>query len=257
MSNAVAQAVNPDVPSLTRPEGKLPDIRVEVTGSNIKRVESEGALPVQVITREEVQKTGVVTALELIEKLPINQSVGGFNASLGEGSGLVGFSAASLRGLGSNRTLVLLNGKRIAPYALSTANNNTGVDLSQIPVSVIERVEVLKDGASAVYGTDAIAGVINIILRKDFQGFELGGTYLDSEKGGGGNHQAHFTAGFGDLNQDKINAWISIDWQDQLSLRAADRDISKTAFLPELGVNRTSGNSIPANITIPGCCSLR
>jgi iron complex outermembrane receptor protein len=252
LSAAYAQAVNPDVPSLTRPEGKLPDFRVEVTGSNIKRVESEGALPVQVITREEVQKTGAMSALELIDKLPINQSVGNFNPSIGEGSGLVGFSAASLRGLGSNRTLVLVNGKRIAPYALSTANNNTGVDLSQIPLSVIDRVEILKDGASAVYGTDAIAGVINLITRKDYQGFELGGTYLDSEKGGGGNHQAHFVAGFGDLAKDKINAWVAIDWQEQLSLRAIDRDISKTAFLPEIGLNNTSGNSIPANITIPG-----
>jgi len=228
------------------------DIRVDVTGSSIKRVEGEGALPVQVITKQDIQATGATNTFELLDKLSGNQSFGAFNPALGEGSGLVGFSGVSLRGLGTNRTLVLIDGKRIAPYALSTANNNQGVDLSQIPLAAIERIEILKDGASAVYGTDAIAGVINIILRRDFQGVEVGGTYLDSEAGGGGNHSVHMVLGWGDLSKDKINAFVALDYQQQLALRASDREISKTAFLPDLGVNRTSGNSIPANISIPG-----
>jgi iron complex outermembrane receptor protein len=227
------------------------DIKVEVTGTNIKRVEGEGALPVQVLTRQEIEKSGAQNTMELVNTISAMQSFGNFNPALGEGSGLVGFSGASLRGLGTNRTLVLINGKRVAPYALSTGNNFSGVDLSQIPLAAVERVEVLKDGASAVYGTDAIAGVLNVILRKDFTGVEVGGTYLDSEKGGGANRSAHGTFGWGDLNTNKWNAFITVDYQDQLALRASDRQISKTAYIPSLQLDNTSGNVIPANFTQP------
>jgi iron complex outermembrane recepter protein len=134
--------------------------RVEITGSNIARVEGESGLPVQVIMREDLQRGGVQTMQELLERISANQSFGGFNPALGIGNSVVGFTAASLRGLGSERTLVLLDGRRLAPYALSGGQS---VDLSAIPPSAIERVEILKDGASAIYGTDAIGGVINFI----------------------------------------------------------------------------------------------
>src|SRR5207249_9702565 len=139
---------------------------------------------------------GIQTAQELLERVSANQSFGSSNAALGIGSYLTGYTAASLRGLGSERTLVLLNGHRLAPYALSGGD---AVDLSGIPLSAIERVEVLKDGASAIYGTDAIGGVINFILRKDFKGVELNGDYYVTEHPGANSRRANATLGLGDL----------------------------------------------------------
>ncbi|NDP43062.1 MAG: TonB-dependent receptor [Aromatoleum sp.] len=227
------------------------DIKVDVTGSNIRRVEGEGALPVQVITRDDIEKSGAQTAMELIDRLSATQSLGNFNNTLGEGTTLAGFNGASLRGLGTQRTLVLLNGRRVAPYALSNTSSPSaaGVDINAIPLSAIERIEVLKDGASAVYGADAVGGVINFILRKDYQGSEASFTYLDSEHGGGGTRRMNGTVGFGDLATNKFNAFLTVDYVNQLSLRASDRYVSHTAYLPQFGVDRTSGNSLPSNIS--------
>jgi iron complex outermembrane receptor protein len=225
--------------------------RIEVTGSNIKRVEGESALPVTVISKQDIQNSGITTAQDLLDRLPINMSNGSFNEAGGEGAGLVGFTGVSLRGFGTNRTLVLINGKRVAPYALSNQIGG-GADLSAIPVAVIERVEILKDGASAVYGSDAIAGVINFILRKDFKGIEASATYLDTDQGGAKQTRYNASVGFGDLNKQRFNVYFTADYLKQDPLKASQRAISHTAFIPELGVDRTSGNSFPANISQPG-----
>ena len=225
--------------------------RIEVTGSNIKRVEGETALPVTVISKEEIQNSGVQTAQDLLDRMSSNQSFGGFTEQRGAGSTLVGFTGASLRGFGSQRTLILLNGKRIAPYALSNTAN-AGVDLSAIPVTAIERIEILRDGASAVYGTDAIAGVINFILRKDFRGVEASATYLRTEHGGGNSKRYNASAGIGDLGRDRYNIYFTADYLKQDSLKANAREISHSAYIPALGVDRTSGNAVPANISQPG-----
>ena len=227
------------------------DIRVDVTGTSIPRVEGEGSLPVTIINRQDIERSGVQTALELIDRISATQSIGNFNPALGEGGTLVGFAGVSLRGLGTQRTLVLLDGKRVAPYALSntTSPSASGVDLNAIPISAIERIEVLRDGASALYGSDAIAGVINFILRKDYRGAEAAATYLDSQHGGGGSQRYNVTAGWGNLSTQRWNAFVTVDYLKQLSLRASDRQISRTAYIPGLGVDRTSGNTIPANIS--------
>ncbi|MEO8135755.1 MAG: TonB-dependent receptor [Betaproteobacteria bacterium] len=222
--------------------------KVEVTGSNIRRIERESGLPVQIITRDELINGGVQTAQELLERISANQPFGGWNETKGEGSTLVGFTAASLRGLGSQRTLVLLNGRRVAPYALS---GGASVDLSAIPASALERVEILKDGASAVYGTDAIGGVLNFILRKDFIGAEVNTSYFATEQGGGNNGRINITAGFGNLAGDRYNVFVSADYFGQDSLRAAQRESTRTAYLPWLGVDNTSSPSFPANIIQP------
>ncbi len=225
--------------------------RIEVTGSNIKRVEGEGALPVTVISKQDIAASGITTAQDLLDRLPINQSFGSFNEAGGEGTGLVGFTGISLRGFGTNRTLVLINGKRVAPYALSNQIGG-GADLSAIPVAVIERVEILKDGASAVYGSDAIAGVVNFILRKDFKGIEASATYLDTDQGGGKQTRYNASVGFGDLNKQRFNVYFTADYLKQDPLKASQRSFSSTAYLPSLGIDRTSGNSLPANISQPG-----
>jgi iron complex outermembrane receptor protein len=233
------------------------DLKIDVTGTNIKRTEGEGALPVQTITARQIQEGGIQNTSELLQTISANQSFGSFNPAGGEGSNLVGFTGASLRGLGSQRTLVLLNGRRVAPYALSDAAGAGSVDLTAIPVSAIERVEILKDGASAIYGSDAIAGVINFILRKDYSGADVGFTYLDTQDGGGADRRVWGTAGFGDLTKDKYNLLLIGEYDSQLGLRAVDRAFSRTSYIPSLGTNLTSGNTVPANITIPGVQGTR
>jgi iron complex outermembrane receptor protein len=226
------------------------DVRVDVTGSNIKRVESEGALPVQVITRQDIEKQGIQSAMQLVERLSANSSIGGLNLAGSEGGTNVGYASASLRGLGSSRTLVLMNGKRIA----NTAFSGSSVDVNSIPLSAIERVEVLTDGASAIYGTDAIAGVINFIMRKDFTGVEAFALYGDSEAGGGQTQRYNVSGGWGDLVKDKFNVYGTIDYQKIDAIGAPQREFSKTAYLPFApgGVyDRTSGNSIPGNVFLP------
>src|SRR5690348_6256974 len=204
-SGALAQAVNPDVPSNTRPEAK-PDIRVEVTGSNIKRVEGEGALPVQVITREQIDKSGATTPMELLQQISANNSIGAVNIANSVGATTLSAQTASLRGLGGGRTLVLINGHRIEGFP-GEIQGVQGVTLSTIPFSAIERVEILKDGASAVYGSDAVAGVINFIMRKDFRGAEVSAYYGAPTRGGGGGEQQTYkgSIGFGDLSKDRYN----------------------------------------------------
>ena len=140
----------------TQPETQ----RVEITGSSIKRLNAETALPVQVFTQEDIQKTGITNVADLIQNLPAMQ---GFTQSSQSVNGLgAGASTASIHDIGEKYTLVLLNGRRLAPL-----NSGTTVNLNSLPLAAIDRIEVLTDGASALYGADAVAGVVNFILRKD------------------------------------------------------------------------------------------
>ena len=234
---AAAQQSAPDVVKLER---------IEVTGSHIGQIDGESGLPLQVFTREELLDGGVQTMQDLLERISANQSFGAFNEASGVGTTRAGFTAASLRGLGSQRTLVLLNGRRLAPYALSGGQS---VDLSGIPASALERVEILKDGASAIYGSDAIGGVINFILRKDFEGAEFNANYYGTQYGGGNNGRASLTAGTGSLAKDKYNVFVSADLFKQNPLKASQRDSTKTGYIPGLGADATSSQSFPANIS--------
>jgi len=190
-----------------------PDIRVDVTGSNIKRVEGEGALPVTVITRQEIERSGATTPMELLQQLSANNSAG--MTTLSNGVGALTFSAqtASLRGLGGARTLVLINGNRIDSFS-GEVQGVGGVNLAAIPFNAIERVEILKDGASAIYGSDAIAGVINFITRNDYTGVDASGFYGTPTRGGGGDQwQGTVSAGWGDLTKDRWNAFLSASYK--------------------------------------------
>jgi iron complex outermembrane recepter protein len=227
------------------------DIEVVVTGSNIKRVLSEGALPVQTITREEITKSGAQTAYEILEHVSAVMAYGGFNEALSARQGAAtGFAGVSLRGLGIDKTLILLNGRRIANYAL--ARSFPGVDLNSIPTAVVDRVEILLDGASAIYGADAIAGVINFITRKDFSGAEIFGYYASPQDSGGAEARATLTTGYGHPSTDSFNAWLSFDFLNTQGMKATDRPFSNTSYLPSLGVDRTAAQSFPANVAIPG-----
>ena len=225
--------------------------KIEVTGSNIKRIEGESALPVTVISRDEIQRSGVVTAAELIDRIAAAPS-SGYALAVGVGdSGTPGLSAANLRGLGSTNTLILLNGRRVSNYAFNSSGGGT-VNLNQIPLAAVERVEVLKDGASAIYGTDAIGGVINFILRRDFQGADLSFYGTRTEGGGGDTRKYNATLGFGDLNKNRFNVLASFDYQKDEALPAKKRPFGATAIRPDLGFAQTSGNAFPANFTFNG-----
>ena len=219
--------------------------RVEVTGSRIPRTEIEGALPIQVITREEIERSGSTTVAELMAKVSAN--IVGLNdrmTSLGA-SESPGLSSVNLRGIGSGSTLVLLNGRRVANYAF----DGGAVDVNSIPLSAVERVEILKDGASAIYGADAIAGVVNFILRKDFQGLEATAYGGWTEHGGGNQAQATVTAGYGDLAKDRFNVFATLSYQKDQALANTARPYTRTGYLPDEGVISLFGATFPANIS--------
>jgi iron complex outermembrane receptor protein len=217
--------------------------RIEITGSSIKRIDAETAVPLTVITRESIDKSGASNVQELVDRLSSNNGGG---RSLGESIGdsaATGQTGASLRGLGRERTLVLLNGRRLAIYPFAGA----GVDLNAIPLAAIERIEILRDGASSTYGSDAIGGVINFITRKDFRGGEVTAGYEQPQDKGGTIVSAQGGIGFGDLAKDKFNILGTFSFQEYDVVRAADREFAKTGNRPDIGVVKSSGNTFPAN----------
>lgn len=195
--------------------------RITVTGSNIPRTSTETASPVQVITREDIDRTGKATIGEYLQTLTAD-GAGSIPKSFGTGFA-GGGSGVSLRGLGAASTLVLLNGRRMAPYGLADDGQKVFTDLSVIPMDAVERVEVLKDGASAIYGSDAIAGVVNIILRRDFTGATLKASYGMSDDSDGNARKASLTAGVGNLDEDGFNAFVSLDFSKTDGIRISDR----------------------------------
>lgn len=194
--------------------------KIEVTGSNIKRVDTETVAPVEIITREEIERTGQATVADVIRNIPANTG-GSFGESFSN-SFASGASGISLRGLGQKTTLVLLNGRRTAGYGFAQNLQDTFVDLNSIPTSAVERIEILKDGASALYGSDAIAGVVNVILRKDFRGMEA--TYTHGWLEGKNDQRANVAFGFGDLAKDRWNAFGVFDYYHRDHIRLADTE---------------------------------
>ena len=233
------------------------DIRVEVTGSNIKRVEGEGALPVQVINRADIARTGATTPMELLQTISANTSLGATSFANVIGAATFSQQTASLRGLGPSRTLVLVNGKRIVGLAGAVQGLDAGVDLALIPLAAVERVEILKDGASAIYGSDAIGGVINFIMRQDYTGIEGTAYYgTPTRSGGGSQYILSGTAGFGDLNKDRYNAFLSLSYNEQRPLDQNDRDFSNTSINLPIGLFGGSGSTFPGFISTGGIGNL-
>ena len=221
--------------------------RVEVTGSNIKRVDTETASPVSVITRKDIEQSGYTTTSQLLQNLPGNNA-GGFNEA-NVNSFAAGAAAVSLRGLGPQATLILLNGRRLTNYGFAVGGQSTFVDLNTIPLDVIERVEILRDGASAIYGSEAIAGVINIILRKDFTGVAITGSGGISAQRDGRELRGSATAGFGDLTTDKFNAFVNVESFRRNPIYQRDRDYFVNS-LDRRGIgvlDARSTNSYPGN----------
>jgi iron complex outermembrane receptor protein len=198
---------------------------VVVTGSRIRRDPNNSPLPLQIITTQELAREGISNPEQLISYLSTNGNGSDNLASnsdvvSGAQRGTNGLSSANLRGQGSASTLVLLNGRRVAAHGLQ----GSAVDVNQIPFAAIERVEVLKDGASAIYGTDAIGGVINFITRKDYQGLGVQGFADVTEAGGGNIYRVSGIAGYGDLNEQGFNIMGAVAYSSNRILRGSQRD---------------------------------
>ncbi|WP_328595418.1 TonB-dependent receptor [Rugamonas rivuli] len=239
--------------------------RVEITGSSIKRLAKEGALPVQVIGFDTIEKSGITSTEQLIRSLSAN-GTGADNMTSGNNvfgadadrvSG--GASYASLRGLGPNSTLVLLNGRRIATFGASAK----AVDLNAIPLGAIQRVEILKDGASAIYGTDAIGGVINFILRTDYHGFEASLNDNFTQHGGGATRRLSLLGGIGSLEKEGYNVMGSVTYDNNEKLSSHDRAFAN-GFQPARGLSPDTtgtpyatqlsgaGTALGAGFKVPG-----
>lgn len=223
--------------------------RVIITGSSIKRIAAEGALPVQTISKADIVRSGATTVSGLMQAMPAMQGFTTSGESVGGGGG--GTMTASLHDIGESYTLVLLNGKRLAPRG-----SGSTVDLNSIPLSAIERVEVLTDGASALYGSDAIAGVVNFILKKNQQNTEIGLRYNAPQKSGGKSYNASISTGLGDLENDGYNILLAYSHDKQERLRSVDRDFAKTGMIAfqhngqDLFYFNGSGNAIPGNARV-------
>jgi iron complex outermembrane receptor protein len=211
--------------------------RVIVTGSNLKRASAEGPAAVQVVTRAEIARSGRQSVAEIVHALTADG-----NGSLNEAvnpSFAAGAAGVSLRGLSVSSTLVLLNGRRTAPYGLADGGQRQFVDLDTLPLDAVERIEVLKDGASAIYGSDAIAGVVNIMLRRDYAGSGVTLTEGGSTRGDGALHRAVATWGRGSLAADGYNLFATVEARRQDEILQRDRADS---FLGSSDTRAIGGN---------------
>jgi len=198
---------------------------VVVTGSFIRGTPEDAALPVDVIGSEELQRRGSPNTIELIKSLPVSGPVlGDSNQFSTAAQGQVGAGTINLRGLGSLRTLVLVNGRRVTA---SAGAGSGGVDTNLLPTSAIGRVEVLKDGAAATYGSDAIAGVVNFITRKNFNGLEVSGDYRLVD-GSNGDYKVNAVYG---KTFDNASVLFSAGYEHRSELKTTDRDWSYLPYL--------------------------
>jgi iron complex outermembrane receptor protein len=194
---------------------------IVVTGSLLHRTDVETESPVTTFTAEQIQQSGLTTIADVIRTVSADNS-GSIPTSFGIGFA-AGASGVALRGLTVNSTLVLIDGRRAAPYALADDGQRSFVDLNTIPLDSVDRVEVLKDGASSIYGADAIAGVVNVILKKQFQGANVSAEVGKGQHPGGGESRFTATVGTGDLDTDRYNAYFSVEWQGDSRILGSDR----------------------------------
>ncbi len=217
-------------PAMAQEASSSPDAqpmqRVEITGSSIKRIAAEGALPVTVMNAEAIRTSGVTSVADLVKKLSAVQGSTGESASVGGST--YGFAGISIHNVGETRTLVLLNGKRLAQFGGQTLTGfAAGFDLNSIPLSAIERVELLTDGASALYGADAIAGVVNFITKHDKTDGDVSIGYSRPQDGAV-EKRFSVTKGFGSLDQDGYNVMLTYGHDERTKLGSVDRSFANT-----------------------------
>ncbi len=218
--------------SVDAPPGSAPIEEVTVIGSNIRGISAGGSSPVIIFEKEDIANSGAATMQQFFEKLPQNFGGGANGANVGNlgvdrdtGNNFGQGTSINLRGLGTGATLTLINGHRV-----SSSNRHQYVDVSLIPMSAVERVEILTDGASAIYGADAIGGVVNIITRRDFTGYETSLRYGAVTSGDMDEYQVSQTAGW---SWDKGHVLVNYEYLEQGNLSASDKGFaSDVAYTP-------------------------
>ena len=266
-TNALAQTDADEVADET--EDTLLE-EVIVTGSILRRSD-DAPSPVTIMTDEWMQDAGINTVSEALQRLPAN------NAGTITNNWNVGFNfatgatAPALRGLTVQSTLSIVDGLRMAPYPLADDGQRNFVDLNTIPNATIERIEVLRDGASSTYGADAIAGVVNVITKKEVQGLHAGASIGLAQHGGGQEYRADVTWGFGDLEADGSNFYISAEYQKNEQVKSSQRGYpfntadwqrscgASGSCLPNLNWNGVTAEDGSFNgfISVPGVTFVR
>lgn len=262
---AMAQDTSASTPSVATPQtttgddqAAAPTNDIVVTGTLFRRTNTETASPVTVLTADNLAARGINTAADAVQRLSAN-GAGTIAQGWNTGSNFAtGASAPSLRGLTVQSTLTLFDGQRMAPYPLADDGHRNFVDINTIPDAIIDRIEVLRDGASSTYGADAVAGVINIITKKQIKGVFLNGSAGISEKGDMGEQRLDATVGFGDLNEQGFNVYLNAEYQKSDALFARDRGYPyNTADLSRIcngasPINQCLKNNIQFGTTVNG-----
>ncbi len=226
--------------------------RIEITGSHIKRTNMEGPSPITSLSEDDIKKSGVTDLISLFAKLPISGQ-GTFSTQANSSDDTAnGGSSVSLRGLGADSTLILVNGRRVSVSPFAKGIDTAFVDINNIPLSAIKRVDILKDGASAIYGSDAVAGVINVILRDDVDGVELTAKVGTTEDGG---DEQSVSLIFGN-NTDKSSHTFILEYFDREEVLYADRDYSETSN-QALRTGDSLATDFRSSSGIPGTIALR
>ena len=233
---------------------------VVVTGTLFRRTDTETPSPVTVLTADNLQKRGINTVADAVNSLSANGSGTINNSWNAQGNFAQGASAVSLRGLTTSSTLVLFDGLRTAFYPLADDGSRNFVDLNTIPDAIVDRVEVLKDGASSTYGADAIAGVVNIITKKQITGVSLNASAGISQRGDAAEQRLDLTAGYGDLDEKGFNVYVNGEYQKDHALLNSDRgypfntsDLSRlcgTSLGRDAGSLSASDPGYPAGATV-------
>ncbi|MEY2491878.1 MAG: iron complex outerrane recepter protein [Verrucomicrobiota bacterium] len=234
--NVFAQDVAPAPPAIAPPPSNQVGStataeaeRVIVTGSNIPTAEEVGPNPVDTYRTEDLRKLGALTATNLVQRLP---SITGAAINENVSNGGDGRTEVNLRGLFPKETLVLLDGKRVAPVGFAM---NASVDLNLVPFAAVDHIDILKDGASAIYGSDAIGGVFNIFLKHKFRGLELSASYGNTNLGASNDaaeQDYYLLAGTGD---DKTDIVVFAEYYDRAAIFSRDRNISSNANFTSFG----------------------
>lgn len=240
-------------PVVAQDDGKSIE-KIQVTGSHIRRTDMEGPSPITSIDAGDIADTGVTDLIGLFAKLPISGQ-GTFSTQGNSSDDTAnGGSSVSLRGLGADSTLILVNGRRVSVSPFAKGIDTAFVDINNIPLAAIKRVDILKDGASATYGSDAIAGVINIILKDDFDGFEVSAKYGDTADGGG--EEQNISLVFGNTGEKSSHTFI-LDYFDREEIMYSDRDYSRSANQAALRPGDPDAVDFRSSAGIPGTIALR
>ncbi|WP_175890520.1 TonB-dependent receptor [Burkholderia cepacia] len=203
--------------------------RFEVTGSLIRSADKVGFNQVQTITAKDIVNSGHTTVADYLRSVTANSSSSWGDGSTATANFAVGGSGIALRGLSEKYTLVLIDGQRAAPYAYAANGTDQFFDLNTLPLNIIDRIEIVKTGAVSQYGSDAVAGVVNIITKKNYRGLELTGSYGGATNGGGGAGTTRFglLGGFGDINADRFNVTAALSYYKNNGVLASDRNMTE------------------------------